>query len=144
MTNGVTKYFFVVICAPLVSLAVFSHMVYNTQNEPVLVCGEDCYIQICPSCADANTKSKVVDFIMGRTMEDIDINQNTLDEILITLPICSHSFTVETLDGHCDMTQFYRGGAEERWIGFQNPPTGFLKPPTCPMCRSAITSPRYG
>ena len=31
-----------------------------------------------------------------------------------------------------------------QWLGFKDPPTGFRKPPTCPTCRKAITSPRYG
>jgi hypothetical protein len=76
---------------------------------------------------------------------EIDLEQETLDEILITLPSCRHVFTVETLDGICDMTAFYRrDDADRRWVGFADPPTGFRKPPTCPTCRTAITSPRYG
>jgi hypothetical protein len=82
---------------------------------------------------------------MYRKLGEIDLEQETLDEILITLPGCRHVFTVETLDGICDMKEFYRrDGADGRWIGFADPPTGFRKPPTCPTCRTAITSPRYG
>ena len=110
---------------------------------PFLVCGEDCSIQICPLCAPEHVKETVVDLIMNRNLREIDLEQDTLDEILITLPGCQHIFTVETLDGICDMTAFYRCN-DGRWVGFADPPTGFRKPPTCPTCRTAITSPRYG
>jgi hypothetical protein len=87
---------------------------------------------------------RVVDVVMYRKLGEIDLEQETLDEILITLPGCQHVFTVETLDGICDMTAFYRRDDADRWVGFADPPTGFRKPPTCPTCRTAITSPRYG
>lgn len=82
---------------------------------------------------------------MSRTLEDIDLEQEGLDETLITLPNCRHTFTVETLDGICDMNEFYeRDETNGGWLGFRDPPVGFRKPPTCPTCRGAITSPRYG
>src|SRR5882762_2625040 len=100
-------------------------------------------MQICPLCVPEHAKETVVDFIMCRKLSEIDMKQKTLDEILITLPSCRHVFTVETLDGICDMNEFYqRDSNEGRWIGFADPPTGFRKPPTCPTCRKAITSPR--
>jgi hypothetical protein len=82
---------------------------------------------------------------MYRRLEDIDVEQETLDDLLITLPNCRHVFTVETLDGICDMQEYYRrDGPDGQWLDFQDPPTAFRKPPTCPTCRTAITSPRYG
>jgi hypothetical protein len=109
------------------------------------VCGEDCSIQTCPLCASQVTKESVVDLILYRTLEDIYPENETLDDLLITLPNCRHIFTVETLDGICDMEEYYRrDGPDGRWLGFQNPPTNFRKPPTCPTCRKTITSPRYG
>ena len=109
------------------------------------VCGEDCSIQICPNCASQQARETVVDVIMSRTLEDINLEQEGLDETLITLPNCRHTFTVETLDGICDMNEFYeRNEAHGGWLGFRDPPVGFRKPPTCPSCRAAITSPRYG
>ncbi|PCH43420.1 nucleoside triphosphate hydrolase protein [Wolfiporia cocos MD-104 SS10] len=110
------------------------------------VCGEDCSIQICPFCANGELKSgAVVDLIMARTLGEINPEAETLDELLITLPGCRHVFTVETLDGHCDINSYYRReSADGRWLGLQSPPDGFQKPPTCPTCRAAITSPRYG
>lgn len=43
------------------------------------------------------------------------------------------------------MSEYYeRDGVDGEWLGLKAPPIGFRKPPTCPTCRSAITSPRYG
>jgi hypothetical protein len=82
---------------------------------------------------------------MQRTLEDVDLNRETLDELLITVPSCKHVFTIETLDGHCGMTEYYRReGLDGRWIGLRTPPYEFQRPPTCPTCRKAITCPRYG
>jgi hypothetical protein len=109
------------------------------------VCGEDCSIQICPLCAPREIKENVVDSITCKKLEDIDLEQGTLEELLITLPNCSHVFTVKTLDGICEMQEYYRrDGPDGRWLGFKDPPTSFRKPPACPTCRQAITSPRYG
>ncbi|KAF7799664.1 hypothetical protein EIP86_010904 [Pleurotus ostreatoroseus] len=69
----------------------------------------------------------------------------TLDELLITIPNCGHVFTVETLDGHLHMTDYYEQDQQTgRWVGLRTPPVGFLTPPTCPSCRATITCPRYG
>ncbi|KAG0698145.1 hypothetical protein DFH29DRAFT_943008 [Suillus ampliporus] len=108
------------------------------------VCGEDCDIQICPQCAPDEKKHHVVDFIMQRTLSEVAPELGTLDEMLITIPSCKHTFTIETLDGHCSMSEFYfqkEPGA--RWLRMLSP-IGFRKPPTCPTCRSPITAPRYG
>jgi hypothetical protein len=111
---------------------------------PPKVCGEECDVQICPRCAPGNKKNQVVDFIMQRTLSEVEPELGTLDEMTITIPSCKHTFTVETLDGHCGMSDFYLqkepGG---RWLGLLSP-VGFRKPPACPTCRSPITAPRYG
>ncbi|EJF65241.1 P-loop containing nucleoside triphosphate hydrolase protein [Dichomitus squalens LYAD-421 SS1] len=109
------------------------------------VCGEDCSIQVCPLCAGDEVKSNVVDLVMQTTMADLDYESESLDNLLITIPNCGHVFTVETLDGHCELTEYYqRDGPDGKWIGLEAPPPGFKKPPTCPTCRGAITAPRYG
>jgi len=82
---------------------------------------------------------------MQRTLADINIENETLDDLLITLPSCRHVFTVETLDGHCEMNAYYqRSETEDKWLNMHAPPAGLQRPPTCPTCRAAITSPRYG
>ncbi|KAH9951524.1 P-loop containing nucleoside triphosphate hydrolase protein [Amylocystis lapponica] len=109
------------------------------------VCGEDCTIQTCPMCASSDVKQAVVDLIMQTTLADVNVDAEMLDELIITLPNCGHVFTVETLDGICEMNEYYkRADGDGKWLGLQAPPAGFMKPPACPTCRSAITSPRYG
>ncbi|KNZ77104.1 NFX1-type zinc finger-containing protein 1 [Termitomyces sp. J132] len=112
------------------------------------VCGEDCFIQICPRCA-YEPQEYVVDVILGRTLADIAEYENSLDGLLITLPKCGHVFTVETLDGICEMTDYYTQNQDGSWIDLKTPVSETAngerkKPPVCPTCRSAITSPRYG
>ncbi|THH30127.1 hypothetical protein EUX98_g4067 [Antrodiella citrinella] len=106
------------------------------------VCGEDCDIQICPVCEPLD--DVVVDMILSRTLADVDPDMGTVDDMLITIPNCRHVFTIETLDGICDMPSFYEQSPEGTWLRLKAPPADFMKPPTCPTCRAAITCPRYG
>ncbi|GJE94480.1 P-loop containing nucleoside triphosphate hydrolase protein [Phanerochaete sordida] len=108
------------------------------------VCGEDCTIQVCPFCASLEQQDTVVDLILARTLADVDPDMEGLDDLLITLPNCRHVFTVETLDGHASMRDYYQADDEGRWTGLEAPPNDFRKPPTCPTCRTAIRSNRYG
>lgn len=99
----------------------------------------------CPLCASPDDQNSVVDFIMQRTLAEVSPDEETLDELLITIPNCRHTFTVETLDGHCGMSDYYdREGTEGKWTQCKEPPFGFRAPPVCPTCRAAITCPRYG
>ncbi|KAF5380595.1 hypothetical protein D9615_004618 [Tricholomella constricta] len=106
--------------------------------------------QICPRCASPELKAKDVDMILGRTLGEIAADEDTLDELLITLPKCGHVFTVETLDGICGMSDYYtQCEADGTWRDLKAPVTQTetgerKKPPVCPTCRSAVTSPRYG
>ncbi|KAI6119903.1 hypothetical protein EDD16DRAFT_1579433 [Pisolithus croceorrhizus] len=106
------------------------------------VCGEPCNVQICQICASEEKLAQVADLILQRPLSDIDPDMETLDELLITIPSCGHTFTVETLDGHCGMTEFYHQAHNEQWNGLEVP-AGFTRPPTCPTCRSVIRTPRY-
>lgn len=88
-----------------------------------------------------------MDMILQRTLGDIDVDAETLDELLITLPKCGHIFTVETLDGICQLPDYYQQGTDGNWLGLMAPQDNLeerRKPPSCPTCRAAITSPRYG
>jgi len=89
-------------------------------------------------------KTTIVDFILQRPVSDIDTTSDDVSEKLITLE-CGHIFTVETLDGHCSMSEYYEidpmtGG----YIMPKAPPIKYQTPPACPTCRGPITSPRYG
>lgn len=97
-------------------------------------------------CAPDELRAKTVDLVLGLTLADIVVDDATLDNLLITLPSCGHFFTVETLDGVCSIRDFYTCG-ESGWIGLRAPQNSSgerRKPPVCPTCRTAITSPRYG
>lgn len=109
----------------------------------LVVCGEPCDIQVCPICLPEDRKRDVVDFIMQRSLEDVDLSSIDVSERLITLA-CKHVFTVETLDGHCRMSEFYDVDEMGRYLSTKAPPTGYQLPPTCPTCRGAVSSPRYG
>ena len=81
---------------------------------------------------------------MNNTIADLDPDSNELDSILMRLS-CGHIFTVETLDGVCELKQFYSSAPDGRWTGLSPPPTGSAPvPPTCPTCRRSITARRYG
>lgn len=107
------------------------------------MCGEPCSQQICPLCAPKDKKKDIVDLIMQRTLADLDSSSRDVAERIITLD-CGHTFTVETLDGHCSMTDYYDVDAMGTYLAMKAPPTGYQLPPTCPTCRGPIASPRYG
>jgi len=91
-----------------------------------------------------DVKTTIVDFILQRPISDIDTTSDDVSEKLITLE-CGHIFTVETLDGHCSMSEYYEiNPMTGRYITMKAPPVKFQTPPACPTCRGPITSPRYG
>ena len=63
----------------------------------------------------------MADFVMQRTLAEIDPDLESLDEMVITIPSCHHTFTVETLDGHCSMSEFYTCGPDRKWLGLSSP-----------------------
>ena len=89
-------------------------------------------------------KTAIVDFIMQRPISEIDTTSDDVSEKLITLE-CGHIFTVETLDGHCSMSEYYEiDPMTGCYLTMKAPPIKFQTPPACPTCRGPITSPRYG
>ncbi len=81
---------------------------------------------------------------MNCTIANLDLDSDELDSILIRLA-CGHIFTVETLDGICELRKLYSSTPDGRWTGLSPPPAGFAAvPPTCPTCRGSITARRYG
>ncbi|KAF8656758.1 hypothetical protein AX16_002437 [Volvariella volvacea WC 439] len=90
----------------------------------------------------------IVDFVTQRILGDVaKVSQRDRD-ILITLPRCLHVFTMRTLDDHCGISDWYiRRESDGKWIDLQTlegNKLGSRKPPVCPTCGAAITSPRYG
>ena len=90
-----------------------------------------------------DAKAAIADLVMQRPIADIDTTSDDVSEKLITLG-CGHVFTVETLDGHCSMSEYYEIDPTGRYLDMKAPPIKYQAPPTCPTCRGPITSPRYG
>ncbi|KAI1789230.1 hypothetical protein LXA43DRAFT_1155066 [Ganoderma leucocontextum] len=107
------------------------------------VCGEPCATQKCVVCLPAERKADIVDFIMQRRLEEVDLESTDVSDRLITLA-CGHIFTVETLDGHCDMQAYYDIDPMGCFLALKSPPVNYQTPPTCPTCRGPITALRYG
>ncbi len=116
---------------------------FSSKLSSIPVCGEPCLQQKCIECLSDEDKMDVVDFVMQRTLADIPVGSEDISEKLITLD-CGHIFTVETLDRHCQMTDYYEVDEMGSYAGMKAPPTEFQRPPSCPTCRGPITARRYG
>jgi hypothetical protein len=108
-----------------------------------IVCGEPCEQQRCIVCLPDERKADIVDFIMQRRLDEIDLASDDISERLIRLG-CGHIFTVETLDGQCKMPDYYEQDALGTFTAPKAPPVNFQTPPSCPTCRGPITALRYG
>ena len=109
----------------------------------MIVCGEPCEQQTCVICLSEERKVDIVDFIMQRRLDEIDLSSDDISERLIKLE-CGHIFTVETLDGQCRMSDYYESDALGVFTATKAPPVNFQTPPSCPTCRGPITALRYG
>jgi hypothetical protein len=85
----------------------------------------------------------IVDFIMQRKLTEIDLSSENISERLIKLA-CGHIFTVETLDGHCNMSEYYEIDTMGAFAATKAPPLNYQAPPSCPTCHGPITALRYG
>ncbi|RFU27389.1 Adenosinetriphosphatase/Nucleoside-triphosphate phosphatase, partial [Scytalidium lignicola] len=77
----------------------------------------------------------VVDFILSATFEEID-----LDEMPCIFPSCGHILTVESMDGHMSMSEFYINDGEGKIIELKNSsePFSASKMKNCPSCRGPL------
>lgn len=80
---------------------------------------------------------------MQRKLVEIDLSSEDISERLIKLA-CGHIFTVETLDGHCNMSEYYQIDTMGIFLSTKAPPVNYQTPPSCPTCRGPITALRYG
>jgi hypothetical protein len=80
---------------------------------------------------------------LQRELAEIDLTSEDISERLIKLP-CGHVFTVETLDGHCNMSEYYEIDLMGVFTATKAPPVNYQTPPSCPTCRGPITALRYG
>ena len=80
---------------------------------------------------------------MRRKLAEIDLSSENISECLIRLA-CGHIFTVETLDGHCNMSEYYEIDLMGAFAATKAPPANYQTPPSCPTCHGPITALRYG
>ena len=77
----------------------------------------------------------MVDYIMGQSYADIDLNETP-----VIVPSCGHLMTVESFDGHMGLKDLYELDANEQPISLLSTSDPFstdtLK--VCPMCRGAL------
>ncbi len=80
---------------------------------------------------------------MQRKLAEVDLSSEDISERLIKLA-CGHIFTVETLDGHCNMSVYYEIDTMGVFLATKAPPVNYQTPPSCPTCRGPVTALRYG
>ncbi|KAH8998229.1 hypothetical protein EDB86DRAFT_2828513 [Lactarius hatsudake] len=80
---------------------------------------------------------------LQRRLDEIDLSSDNISDRLIKLE-CGHIFTVETLDGNCNMSEYYESDAMGTFTAMKAPPVNFQTPPSCPACCGPITALRYG
>ncbi|KAI0047489.1 hypothetical protein FA95DRAFT_1582635 [Auriscalpium vulgare] len=109
-------------------------------------CSELCPPQTCVAagCLPPDRRADIVDLIEHRTLEQIDYSLDGVSQRLITLG-CGHIFTVQSLDGHCRMADYYEiADSDGSYLRTKAPPVDYQPPPLCPTCREPVTALRYG
>jgi len=105
------------------------------------ICGEPCKDQRCPVCLSAQATVPVVN--LAQKLRDIDLSSPALSNHLVSLD-CGHLFTIEYLDRHYEIYDYYARDNRGRWSSLKQPPTSRGRmPPTCPSCAEPITARRY-
>jgi hypothetical protein len=100
------------------------------------ICGEVCpRVTYCQICADPTVKGIVVDFILSSTFEEID-----LDESPCVVPSCGHILTLDSMDGHMGMSDFYTMNGEGSIVDLKNSAEPFSASgmKSCPTCRGPL------
>ena len=111
------------------------------------VCGEKCPdVKHCQQCADKSVKEMMVDYIMGSSYAEL-----ALDESPCLIPSCGHILTLESMDGHMDMSKYYTISSdtniENPIIGLKSSsvPFSISELKNCPQCRKPLRNiNRYG
>ena len=80
---------------------------------------------------------------MQRKLAEIDTRSENISKRLIKLA-CGHIFAVETLDKHCNMSEYYEINSMGIFTATKAPPVNYQTPPSCPTCHGPITALRYG
>lgn len=110
------------------------------------VCGETCpEAEYCQKCANRSVKDMMVDYIMGSSYGDIDLDENPC-----IVPSCGHILTLESMDGHMEIAKYYTisddTNGEDSITALRSSSVPFsseLK--HCPICRNPLRNiNRYG
>ena len=110
----------------------------------MLACGHQCPSicrEICPDvtycqiCAHPTIKGMVVDFILSSTFEEVDLNESPC-----IVPSCGHILTLESMDGHMSMSDFYTMDSEGSIMDLKNGAEPFSASgmKSCPTCRGPL------
>ncbi|KAI1908527.1 hypothetical protein LOZ61_003787 [Ophidiomyces ophidiicola] len=103
------------------------------------ICGEACPdSQYCQICASQKMKETIVDYIMGTTYMNIN-----LDEDPCIVPLCGHIITMESLDAHQGMAEYYDmsegAGSGKVIMGLKSSePLSGSERKRCPVCRGHL------
>jgi hypothetical protein len=77
----------------------------------------------------------VVDFILSSTFEEVDLDENPC-----IVPSCGHILTLESMDGHMSMSDFYIINGEASIVDLRNSAEPFSASgiKSCPSCRGPL------
>ncbi|KAF7893598.1 uncharacterized protein EAF02_001136 [Botrytis sinoallii] len=84
---------------------------------------------------DVPIKEMVVDFILSSTFEEVDLDENPC-----IVPSCGHILTLESMDGHMSMSDFYTMNGEGSIVDLKNSAEPFSASgmKSCPTCRGPL------
>jgi hypothetical protein len=100
------------------------------------ICGEVCPgVAYCQICAHPKVKGTIVDFIMSCTFDEVDLDENPC-----IVPSCGHILTMESMDGHMSMSDFYSMSEEGSITDLKNSAEPFSASgmKSCPTCRGPL------
>lgn len=103
------------------------------------ICGEECpEARYCQKCGDASIKQSMVDYIMGTTYADVN-----LDTDPCIIPQCGHVISLESLDAHQGVAEFYifseKSDNSNKIVGLKSvEPLSESDGRRCPVCRGPL------
>jgi hypothetical protein len=99
------------------------------------ICGEVCpSTKFCQVCAPVDVKESNVDYIMGLTYAEVDLNETP-----VIVPPCGHMMTVESFDGQMAMTDHYEISRDGIILALKSSePFSVKSLKNCPMCRASL------
>lgn len=107
------------------------------------ICGESCIdARFCQTCGSEEIKNHEVDFILGQSYRDINLDENPC-----IFPQCGHFLTMESMDAQMDIKKYYVVDAEENPIAIaaSSEPFSMSDIKACATCRGSLRDiARYG